>query len=942
MQVNSAGALVVCGGGGGMTDIPRILAEHLKCDSGNNVRFVFPTQTAAFFWAQKTLSVFNIKTIALERFLAWDKFKESCIRTEIAGLKPANAVHRGIFAVNLAEKNMTQQMFSAIIPSAYAEDGTIFARGIARILPRLMLWRENYRRAAEPAGLPDSEDEDFFTLEYEYRQFLSKHNLFESAWERPPFKETKNEYFIFYPELIEDFAEYETLLNSPNIHIIKVNKAENVNPLYPFDSSRDELRAAILEIRRLYEQEKIPYEDMAISAPELDIIEPYIKREAAVYNVPLHLRSGKPLSRYGAGSFFSLAKDCVDNNFSFQALKSLLLNNHLPWRNTEKNEALIRFGIDNNCVSGYREDGKLKDVWEEAFRGAKSELYPYYKDIKYKLYGIAGAKSFEEIRKCYFVFRGDWENTDGTSLFLKNACSDESYDILARCIEELSSLIQIQKTIPDVKISGVTAFYIELLNEKQYVPEREEGGVNVFQYRVAAAAPFSAHFVLNANQKNGNVVYRSLKFLRPDKRKKLNLAEDDYDASEAFFRAYNINSLPDSAAYVWYSASSLTFSGWTMPHSFFNDNCEKFISDDGVDAYIAEKNWWIDGSPFPERLFPAQKKGFEFWRSALTHNTFNLINSPFTPDGGAETAGIIKSLCSAIAEKKYEGGKQRVSASDLQSFYKCAVFWLFENIFEIEEESLEARLLDDKSKGLLFHTILNNLFDRIKNEDKIFISANIKKYKLWAQMYTEKAAAEYRAFRGPLCAPLINAMAKGIQRHIAELLKIECKKFDGYSVSELEAEKKIEFARFILMGRIDRISVSAEGVPCIIDYKTGKAPAKNECWLVDNKLVNFQAPVYIKLYEETHGIPVEQFAFISIVNHEIKMVVDGGKSTRGDYQLVMEALERCLEDYSGKMTALDFRKTDAAFSVCTDCIYKKICRVTFSLNDAAKEKKRGA
>ncbi|MDR2795261.1 MAG: PD-(D/E)XK nuclease family protein [Spirochaetaceae bacterium] len=921
------------------SNILQILTENFAAEGGKqNTRFVFPTQTAAFFWAQKVLSVFDLKTLAMERFIAWDRFKESCIRTEIEGLKPANAVHRDIFAVNLAERNAKQQMFGALIPQKYSEDGTIFARNIARMLPLLRLWRENYERVRKTGfadgGAADAEDSDLLTLENEYKNFLASHNLFESAWERPPFKETENEYFIFYPELIEDFAEHESLLDSANIHTVRIGEDAKINPLTLFDSSRAEIRAAILEIRRLYEQEKIPYEDIAVSVPELETLEPYIKRDAALYDVPLHIRSGKPLTRYGAGSFFSHIKDVADNNFSFQSLKALLLDKHLPWRESEKNERLIRFGIENNCVSGYREGGVLKDVWEEALRMENSELHPYYRDIKRKIYNIVNAKSFEDIRKYYFVFRGDWEDGEGASLFLKSACSAESYDVMARCIEELSSLIRIQDMIPDIQISGVLSFYNDLLNERQYVPEREGGGVNVFQYRVAAAAPFAAHFVLNANQKSASVVYRGLKFLRPDKRKKLGLTEDDYDASPAFFRAYGAGLGPADGKYVRYSASSFTFSGWTMPHSLFNRDCVKpEPGRAGPDAYVEEKSWWTDpANPFPARLFRMQKESFNFWNSALIESSFNFVYAPFA--AAEEHSGVIALLREAIREKKYRDDKLRVSASGLQSFYTCAVFWLFENIFEIEEESLEALLLDDISKGLLFHTILYNLYQRIKTEDKIFEARNIEKYRTWVKIYTEQAAAEYRAFRGPLCVPLISAMTRGIERHISELLETECKKFSGYSVSELEAEKTVEYADFILNGRLDRVSVSAEGGPCIVDYKVGKAPAKKDCMLTDDgRLTNFQIPVYIKLYEEAHGLPVEEAVFLSIVRHEAQIILDGGKMSRDAYQPVMETLEAYLEDYNKKIKALDFRKKDVEFLVCADCIYKKICRTTFSLNE---------
>lgn len=888
-------------------------------------RFVFPTETAAFFWARKALSLFNRKTLARERFLAWDRFKEACIKAEKPGLQPSNAAFRKLFAVNLAERNAKQPFLKALIPEKFAADSVIFADSVARILPMLGLWLENFMRSAVP---PDDEDRDYLLLEKEYAAFLEKCGLFESAWEKPPFRDSENEYFIFYPELIEDFAEYEKLLSANNVHVIRLDEEAEAKPLYRFEQSRAELRSAILEIRRLHEEEHLPYEDMAISAAGLETIEPYIMRDAELYAVPLHIRSGKMLSEYGAGAFFSLARNCVRNNFSFASLKALLLNRLLPWRAPEKNEALIRFGIKYNCVSSYYDNGKLKDVWEEAFWEAysdeKSVLQPYYRDLKHKLLNIVNSKSFADVRKHYFAFRGNWDDAESTGFFSKAACSDETYDVSARCIEELSTLMRIQETAGDITVSQALDFFIETLAEKRYVRQTEEGGVNVFEYKLAAAAPFAAHFVLNANQKHASVVYRNLKFLRPDKRKRIGLGEDDYDASPAFFRAY------DTAAYIRYSASGLTFSGWTIPHSFFNGNSLPPPPVNG-DPYLMEKSWWADTeNNFPAALFPLQKKGFAAWKDALRKDGFNMLSAPFNAAAGA--GGIINLLRSKITEKKYEAAKLRISATDLQLFYKCPVNWLFENIFEIEEESLEALLLDDKSKGLLFHTILNNLFLRIKNEDKIFTAANIEKYNEWARECGDEAAAEYKAFRGPLCAPLIGSMMKGIMRHISELLEIECGRFDGYSIAELESEYKLEHDDYLLNGRLDKVSVSNEGGPCIVDYKMGVI-AKKDCILSEEKkITNFQIPLYIKLYEKKHCRKVEQAVFLSIVKHEASAVVGDKNMDRDGYQPTLDALETYLDDYNRKMGALCFTKDDVSFFVCVECAYKKICRTTFSLN----------
>ncbi|MDR2103047.1 MAG: PD-(D/E)XK nuclease family protein [Treponema sp.] len=946
--------------------------------------FVFPSEAAASGWARRACGFPGVRSAALNRFLAWDRFKERAIGAAFLDKRPVSQVLRRLFIRSLIEENALARNtesgraglpFCSLIPPEFAAGGAVFVSTLTRILPSLGYWKTRMEKSDLE---PDGEDRDLLLLEREYRAFLEKHRLFEPSWEVPSREEGGNRYFIFYPELIEEFAEYEPFLKTAGERYqwVPMERGGEPPPLRRFDTIREELRSAVLEIRRFHEEEHIPFEEMAVSVPELKEIEPYLLREFSLYNIPLHRRVGKPLGEYGAGRLFSLVNDAAVNNFSFSSLKALVLNTSLPWRYPQKNEELILFGIENNCVSGYFEGGEKKDVWEEAFKLAASarerELQRYYQTLKQKIMALSACRSFTALRSAYFSLRGgraEFENpaAGAKSFFSRECCSVESDAVLGRCVEELSALIQIERDLgltgenPRLMPPSPLQFFISLLQEKQYVPKRHEAGVNIFQYRVAAAAPFICHFVLNASQSAAAVLYQPLKFLRQDKRERLKIAEGDTDASAFFFRAYGV--CGEERPRLWISASERTFSGWVVPHSFFSNSPLKGGDfSPGEDFFVQEKNWWLfsgqaegEGAPvFPARIFSVQKEGFDRFKSlAPREGAFNLTKprSPFS--GGAYQPVFDRLRAIQWEEGEIAGGRKesslKVSATDLNDFFTCSLFWLYKKIFAIREFSLEAHLLDDASRGLLYHRILQKLFTRIREEEGVFNPEHLAVYRNWVRVYTRETVQRESAFKGPLAAPLVGAQAENIERRIFALLNTEAKYFSGYRVMNLESFLKVFRDGLLLNGIIDRISCSPEGEPVIIDYKTGKTPTKGDAVLSEaSTLADFQIPLYIKLYEESRGekgeyAPLTAGAvFMSILNREITAVVGDfpGKRapiSREDYQPTLDALEGYIAAFRNALEAQDFSLNRMPLKkTCAACDYKNICRTTFAVSQGGE------
>jgi hypothetical protein len=933
-----------------------VITEILRREIHNqSIRFVFPSETAASAWAERVYSLTGVRSAALDRFIAWDRFKEEAVRAERQDKRPVSGVIRKLFAEALVRKNAEALgrtgedarrgassgeeglPFRALIPPAFAGEGHIFAGEIARVLPSLAMLRARqedpaYTGAENAAG--DDEDRDFAVLEKIYREFLSKEDLFEPSWEKPPLGDHTHGYYIFFPEALEDFIEYEPILRKePGIHLITLEGEAGGECLYRYDSVRTEIRAAALEIRRLHETEGVPYEEMALSVPGLEDMSVYLLRELGLYNIPVRRRSGRVLAEYGTGKVFSLINDCGVNLFSFPSLKSLVLNEQLPWLYPKLNTELVEFGVRNNCVSGYREKGRPVDVWEAAFKSSPREekLRNYYGVLKSSINSLRASRSFRDLRNRYFAFRNRvWGNT----------FSEEGNAVLARCVEELSALIQLEEDYPDLVPPSPFSFFLSVLKEKQYVPVQSGGGVNIFPYRVAAASPFTCHFILNAAQDAAAVLYQPLKFLRQDKRKRLGLT--DTDASAAFFRLYR--PAVSGASLTRFSVSDRTFAGWALPHSFFTPAEAPPLP---ADPFAEELDWWgaADPASFPAGIFPVQRRGFGRWKNFLSREVphkFNFLDRPLAPEERA--SGPLGERINRLQWLSPEGEGSpaspaylKVSATDLNQFFYCPCYWLYRKIFGLEEYAPEAKLLDDISLGLLYHEILKNLFARIKAEDRCFLPEHLDRYRQWASDCAMEAARRYPAFQGPLAVPLLVSQSRAMARKIFGLLKAEAKYFPGYAVADLECSLALHRGDILLNGRLDRVSFSPEGDPVILDYKTNAVPSrKDSTETADAALTDFQMPMYVRLYEEAAKQQIAGAFFLSINQHDISAIIGspGGKKghSREDYQETLDALETYIDDFAGAVKSADFSPGEIVFDRCAGCDYKNICRTTFSLN----------
>ena len=238
-----------------MMTVKALLKEQI---SNQNSVFVFPTDIAAKKWADWVVKNTSVKAVAMERFFAWDNFKGEYIRSAVEGLKTVPSLMRKIFSAKLIEKNAEEPFFKNIIAKEYASNASSFSDWISSLLSALHLWKKlrdkkdveiqfdesddehfkQFYRDYKKSGFTDAEDSDFEKIHDEYSAFLQKNSLFDPAWVEPNFSGDSREYFLIYPETLDDWEQYKHKLSKvKNVHFISVPESEGEYESYFFENS---------------------------------------------------------------------------------------------------------------------------------------------------------------------------------------------------------------------------------------------------------------------------------------------------------------------------------------------------------------------------------------------------------------------------------------------------------------------------------------------------------------------------------------------------------------------------------------------------------------------------------------------------------------------------------------------------------------------------------
>ncbi|MDE5615196.1 MAG: PD-(D/E)XK nuclease family protein [Treponemataceae bacterium] len=985
-------------------DIPRILADHLRRKDGHagHPLFVFPTDIAAdswSAWAARNPAESGVQAVALEDFTAWDAFKGAYLAGNVREKTCIPALLRKLFVRDLLQQNVRGRFITSIIPADDAETAFAFTDWLAGILPSLRLWHEKYEAYLASHGLtaatdPDGENHDYAALFARYDAFLTANGFFEPAWLTPEYLEQERTIVIFFPELLEDFCDYEEVLSgADNVVAVTLKEAAAFRPrAYRFPDSRTELRRLLLRLRELHER-GARWTDIAVSVPDLETYRPYIRRECALYCIPVNIRSGEPLTKNCAGMIFSQIHDCYASRFSYDSVRALLQNEYVPWKAdiTEVRENLIREGNRLRTVCGYEDGGAHIDSWIEAMRPIATDVreLAFYQSLKHEVTRLCEAATFGALHTAWLIFRQQ---------FLDDRhFTTDANNILGRCLSELNDIIDIETRYANrlgLRTAQPFAFFLNELNAKTYRPQEKLDGISVFPYRLAAAAHVACQFVIDASQKNLDVSYKKLGFLHAEKRKLLLGAEADKPAntSAAFLRLYAKSAGDD----VYFSCAEETFAGFAIAHSALavEKNDAPRAELDGTDFFVQERQRVRDRSGAhalphgngasaepriarpPQAGTPGitalQRSSFVAWAERTQHFEERL----------PATAGdaLTEKVRAKISDDRGTGIV--VTQSDLRLFYPCPRKWVLGRVLGLREESLDTDLMQAFDMGNVNHKVLE-LFMRaragtclpVTNADGVFDDEDAIRAEL-----TELAGRAIRDrsmhFRdSPLVLRALDAQRGLIADDILRFLRRLCIMpsrpapedtnphsgiggFGGFSILGAETDLYAQAADGIaLRGSIDCLLSDPEtGDYVILDYKNTAGALPGAKALTEDEhglLGDFQMPMYVTLA----GKPVEAAYFYAIKDDDKRCAIDAykglskaekeaGRQNPRHYDVFMAGTVRLFGEYvrdfaarvaQGRFSPVNPRQKQRAFvhvephEVCAPCPYNGICRTTFTV-----------
>ena len=1062
------------------------IQECLKSNITNpDAYFIFLSDVVAKTWAEWCITENHtqVKAVALERFTAWDKFKAQFISAKLKDKNAIPSLLRKLFIQDFIQKNAEKDAgdntkLKKIIPPEMNGNSDAFTDWLSKILPSLNLWKAKLEQNKETYGALDEEDSDYLNIYNSYRNFLEKNLLFEPSWTGAlDIQDSQKKFFIFYPEQFEDYADFEEILaDAPNVSLVTLGQNLPSPKAYFYPDSRKELRQTILQIIELIKNKSARWEEIALTVPNLAVYRSYLERELELYKVPFVIRAGIPFTKNCAGKIFSEINECYKNDFSFDSLRSLLLDETLPWKKqvtlslkhedkTEEKltfelqpvkEALIRDGNKMRCITSFQ-DGV--DIWERSlnklyyktandsseknqkkslllkqeialYRGIKSCVRDFFENKKEEK---DLPVTFKKVKKAWGDFR---------RLFMDDADFSLQADaILGRCISELDDIIQIETDFiqaNDIKIKNPFAFFLNELEQKTYTPQQSQTGISIFPYTLSASAYFKYQFVIDASQKNLEVPGKRLAFLNSEKRRKLGLEKEDVfiNRTNVFIQLYARKN--DEAAgensqtdYVHFSCAEDTFAGFAIPHCAL-DAANDVPNLDTEDFILQEKNWLKKAAENNSDLQPEisltkeQKQSLEHWQKtahtteALVFYNNQEINQKIDyilrkarnerisaikycecENSEVNAYNKIKAELNQAAISGENAAKYKISArGDLEKFFPCQRKWLYSSILKLRDDSLDVELMTSSEIGSMYHKILELFMNQYlgktlpvydKEKDSFFspeaqnfsdgvpeeqeLSFQIKN-QLEELTGTAIKHSSMNFCNSPLVIQTLLVQKQTIAENVYNFFKTlfipfaSNTKADG-SITEMsgignctvfgvEGTYAAPSNEYLYFGTVDCLLKAP--LPynswIVIDYKQTKSAFPKEVYTdVDDKISDFQMPLYFKIISEGSKKEICAGYFYAVKDGEKKAVVDEFKTPRGfsdvisfeNYKPTMQTFEEYCRQFCANVQTENFfpkssndekDKQNVMLSEnCAGCNFKGICRTTYSVAQNLLEKR---
>lgn len=766
---------------------------------------VFPSQVAADYWARALISRFGMGTVRLDRVVSWDHFKEEVFRGD-QSRRPANMLVRSLFAESFLAENARNPQLSRVLPREYAQDYQGFVQTLVRMVPGLGLLFSTGRMGDRSRELAQAIREttdpglwaDWQLLYRRYARFLADHHYYEPRWLSTRNPECVFDYLIVFPQVLEDWAEYQGHLEGhPRMAIWddKAYPAEGPSPggdgisLEVFPNLAEEVGAVLDGVEQALEAGTAP-EEMVLSLAGYESALDEVMREAQRRGLPLRPRRGKSLAGFPGPGLFTLLAQWMWSRGSLETTQALLKHTQIPWLRPELGDRLLALGVQAGLgltdFEGWSWAVSRLPLYtsEEIESGLPREIQDWLNRLRRAVQGLTGAGSFAKVQEHLEGFLRSFIDSQGWSAIAEAA--------LQRSREVLNDLSRTEAEL-GLHVPGPFRFWLARLETAVYVPQDDQGGISVYPYRVAAGVPGEFHCIMNMNQEDVTVTTGGLDFLREDQ---IRLVEGTLyrNLTEDFLHLYQ-----QSGQRVRITCSRENHQGHRLPAGMF-------IAQDRI-----HDTTWGATSLKDRTVYEPEYRGVERWKQ---------MQIPLNPLSPAPRS----TLHGRLTQDRADAGVFWVSNAQLELFGQCPLAYLIRYGLGVEQDDWTAEVESPRIEGMLYHQVCEEFFDWLRREDHGIIDAG----RLESHYLPKVAALAREVLRGGMAPGLARLLEQAFLQTCQEVLSQDVVRFDRFRVAQPEAEwRRLTSLGIVddrlalgLSGRIDAVLLHPKtGQAVVVDYK---------------------------------------------------------------------------------------------------------------------------
>ncbi|MEX2444438.1 MAG: PD-(D/E)XK nuclease family protein [Alkalispirochaeta sp.] len=883
----------------------------------NDTLLIFPSEVAAGAWRRALAEDPARGAVRGDRVISWDVFKERAVPVKRTR-RPVGRLARRAFAVRLLEENGTAPFFTTLVNPEFSETAAGSAGALTRMLPQLPFLLR-YRQALRHGLAQDLS----VTMDH-YQEFLTRHALFEPEWELSRAVDLSHITrwpVVFYPELLEDYREYEPLLRR-KIETVSLPQPDSI-PARRFSSVQEEISAAMDRIEDELRR-GTPGHRTAITAADLEGIRPWLEGEAARRGIPLRFAAGSAVAGQSGARLFSRMRETIDGNFGVATIAGLVSDGALPWKGRAFLRLLVQFGYAGHCYHSGR--------WEEAFGLAQRVLAEgtsreqraipitaaqlpvvrdRYRSLTRQLQAVRSAETARALRRALRMFLDSQLQAPGHADWTSDGGATEK--VYETALTELEAIVRLEER--GVDIPRPWSFFLEALEEQNYVARGAAGAVPVYSYRVAAGIPVRIHCVIGLTQ--GRTRVRSVPPLGVRQDELRTIGWEGNDRSRAFLTAYG--ALNETSIL---SCSDQGPAGAHVPAAELLVPAEP-ASHEAGGPWLDEDRWWRSESAAPPtELYRPQRRGLE--RALMT----TLV----PPGADLRYESVAPDLLPRLPLPR------GYSPSMIDTYLQCPFSFFMKHVLHVREE--DYGFVPDR------HIVLGNVLHATL--ERVLRSPPAERTSALREILSEEFGRDHIRFQ--LAPAGIGAQIDFAQRALVTLL--EDPRLEALRPGTTEAPVSGEISGVPVSGVVDRVA----GVdrwngstgdfdgrpPAILDYKlnlrsnhTRKAVFGTDGGTPEESR-SLQLPLYALLFARKTGVPVERLTYVGLRAAEVKLLADpdaggpGGRFAREgaeNLERMRESLPRFIREMHDAVSGGDFRcRVETG---CSQCRIRSICRSCF-------------